>query len=228
MKNINTYITEKLHLNKDIKVSNKEDIIDYVTNVIYDTLNDGFKLTENDCRIYWVKDGNLLAHTPEETTAISLCLKNENRRNKKLYDDIKDKLSKELHDYEVILEQNTISSDAYKIKIYFSKNISVVEKLKLDKNINVKSSEIEEYVDYVSELFDKMEWPEGYDIEIREYENTHEQYIYIQLKRHISQVTAQRIVKELNHTFISEKKKIRCYYGSKGREWTHFSLVLVK
>ena len=128
MNNLNQYIIEKLHLNKDIKISNeinKVETIDYVTNVIYDTLKNDFNLTKNDFKIYSVTQENFIANTPQEAIAISLYLKKENSRNKKLHEDIKDKLSKELYEYDVNLEKNTIRSGAYKIKIYFDKNISM-------------------------------------------------------------------------------------------------------
>ena len=71
MKTIDTYITEKLHLNKGIQVS-KEESMKSLEREIRDILNK-FDIDDNECRIYYSDDdGYITDERIQDTTQLGL------------------------------------------------------------------------------------------------------------------------------------------------------------
>ena len=118
MKNINQYIIEKFKISKDIKVS-RDNIVDIIKNIIYDTLKNDFNLSEDDCRIGLCTKEDMVANNADESNAIRISLKKDNRMNKELHLDIISKLKNRLSEYNISLEKNKLDNHVYKIKIYF-------------------------------------------------------------------------------------------------------------
>jgi len=125
MNDLNTYIIEKLHLNKNIKTKlDKTELINSMTDIIEKIISKEFNVTLNCIHNYMnilntTDDGNV-ATDDNDTTCLTLYLRGENRKNKRLYDKICNILLIELKDYykDICVKENNVIGGTYKIKIY--------------------------------------------------------------------------------------------------------------
>ena len=125
MNNLNTYIIEKLHLNKNIKTRlDKTELINSITDIIEKIMSKELNVTLNCIHNYinitnTNDDGNV-ATDDNDTTCLTLYLRGENRKNKRLYDKICNILLIELKDYykDICVKENSVIGGRYKIKIY--------------------------------------------------------------------------------------------------------------
>jgi hypothetical protein len=125
MNNLNTYIIEKLHLNKNIKTRlDKTELINSITDIIEKIMSKELNVNLNSIHNYMniinTTDDDNVATDDNDTTCLTLYFKGENKKNKRLYDKICNILLIELKDYykDICVKENKVISDAYKIKIY--------------------------------------------------------------------------------------------------------------
>ena len=194
MRNLNKYIIEKLHLNKDIKTPNDNEVR-LLYKIIQDYIGDKT----------WYRGTNYSLIENYEQQQVELKFKVNINPNELLkYTEALRKISKEKYNSRFIF-----SAWAYERKIMAyidDTKEEITEKLRLDKNLN-SSNEAQDVISYINDWLDSfinLEYSKDY--EVSSYVEHKRVKIYYYFKSSLDEKIFNKI--ELNiHSILDEMKK---------------------